>query len=83
MEGIIIGSVVGLIVGFIIAIAAAGKFAAIAEMKGHGRSPWFGWCFWCGIVGWLMVIALPDRAVKPAKTAQPPKTVVNDELPEL
>ena len=47
---------------YLLIFAVPRKFADIAEMKGHGRNPWFHFCWWCGIIGWLMVIALPDCA---------------------
>ncbi|MBR7184452.1 MAG: hypothetical protein IKD37_02470 [Clostridia bacterium] len=64
MVGIII---VVALVYFSICLAAASKFADIAELKGHGRKPWFAWCFWFGLAGWLMVVALPDRSAPQQK----------------
>lgn len=58
---IIIGSLV-LVTCFCILIVFADAGADIAEMKGHGRSPWWAWCFWTGIAGMVIVAALPDRA---------------------
>ena len=69
---------VGLIsIGVVLVIDyfAASKFEEIAEMKGH--SGYFAWCFWLGIIGWCMVIALPDRSNKTAEKA------VDESLPEL
>ena len=40
--------------------AVASKFADIAGMKGHEGSPYFWFTFFMGIVGMLMVVALPD-----------------------
>lgn len=50
---------IGVIVGLFIAVIAADKFDKIAQMKGH--QGYFWWCFWLGIIGWIMVAALPDR----------------------
>ena len=63
------------------------KFASIAEEKGH--SGYFAWCFFLGVVGWAMVIALPDRKNVPSDnssrtdsaTKQPQS--YDDRLPEL
>lgn len=55
MGYIIAGVIVGLIVNGIAAI----EFESIAAMKGY--KGYFWWCFLLGIIGWLMVIALPDR----------------------
>lgn len=52
----------------------AKEFHNIAKMKGHWEKKYFWWCFWLGAVGWLMVIALPER-----KSAEP----VGDDIPEL
>lgn len=54
----------------------AKEFAQIAEMKGYTDSKYFWWTFWLGIVGILMVIALPVAS----KTET---TVAPFELPEL
>lgn len=43
-------------------VIVAPKFASIAEEKGY--TGYFWWCFFLGIVGWMMVIALPDRGEK-------------------
>ncbi len=37
-------------------------FERAANMKGHNGKPFFWWCFFLGLIGFLMVIALPDRA---------------------
>ena len=55
----IAGIVIGCIVMLIVYGAAASAFEQIANEKGH--EGYFWWCFLCGIVGWLMVAALPDR----------------------
>ena len=54
---------------------AASKFEKIANMKGH--QGYFWWCFCLGMVGWAMIIALPDR-----KTAQG-TPITDDALPDL
>ena len=40
----------------------AEKFESIANEKGYSGYLW--WCFWLGIIGYLMVVALPNRNVK-------------------
>ena len=41
------------------------KFADIASMKGYGpEMHCFAMCFWLGILGYLYVIALPDRGAR-------------------
>lgn len=52
----------GLIVGLFIMLLAAFNFAEIAKTKGHSYGKYFAWCFFTGIIGWIMVIALPNQA---------------------
>ena len=53
----------------------AGWFFEAAEAKGYHNSKYYWICFWLGLPGWLLVIALPDRGNAPQ--------VVSDELPDL
>lgn len=64
-----------LIVELILAIFIAKEFENIAEMKGHYGRKYFWWSFWLGLVGWLMVIALPNKTVTMKQST--------DELPEI
>ena len=48
-----------ILIGLIISGIIAGKFSEIAEMKGHEGRAYFWFTFLFGIVGMLMVIALP------------------------
>lgn len=57
---------------------AAKQFHEIAKMKGHPERKYLWWCFWLGMIGWLMVVALPDRRNTPSNTA-----ISSDELPDL
>jgi formate-dependent nitrite reductase membrane component NrfD len=63
------------IIFFVIDINVSVKFEEIAKEKGH--QGYFWWCFWLGIIGYCMVIALPDR--NPAEK----ETQTIDELPDL
>lgn len=54
--------VIFLIVYLVFCFIVASKFDDIALMKGH--EGYFKWCFWLSIIGWMMVIALPDRRIK-------------------
>jgi len=57
-----------IIIGIIILIAIqyniAKVFQQIAEAKYFEGKPYFYWTFFLGIVGMLMVIALPDRNIE-------------------
>ena len=53
----------------------AGWFFEAAEAEGYHNSKYYWICFWLGLPGWLLVIALPDRGNAPQ--------VVSDELPDL
>ena len=53
----------------------AKQFAEAAKAKGYNDSKYFWICFWLTFVGYLLVIALPDRGnVVP---------MISDELPDL
>ena len=51
----------GIVIGLIIDYLIAKKFEEIAEMKGHIGSTYFWYTFIFGLVGMLMVIALPVK----------------------
>ena len=68
-------TVLFIIIVIVIEGFVAFKFEEIAKMKGHKE--YFWWCFWLGPVGWMMVIALPDRNGSWSKEQS------EDSLPEL
>ena len=51
--------VVGIIIVLVINYIIAKQFEAIAKMKGHAGNVYFWFTFFFGVVGMLMVIALP------------------------
>lgn len=51
-------------------------FSEAAEDKGYGNfadRKYFWICFWLGFIGYLLVIALPDRGKRPAGPGELPK----------
>ena len=81
-----------LIIALIIDYIIAKKFSDIAEMKGHEGGTYFWFTFLFGMVGMLMVIALPNRTsiniknmpVEPSVpwlTSEPKKEVVSSTNP--
>lgn len=84
-EGKVMSKIVGfLLIVFALAIVAAAiwvawyialQFQVAAKDKGYIEKKYFWLCFLLGMVGYLLVVALPDRG-KAAKT-------VNDDLPDL
>lgn len=52
---------VGLVILIVINSLIAGEFANIAAEKGFERRRYWHFCFWLGFVGYLIVIALPNR----------------------
>lgn len=76
MEGWIIAGVWIAVLSLFILLNSgiANAFVRIAKMKGHPGQKYFWWCFCTGLVGYLMVVALPDWGH--ADTA-------GDELPTL
>lgn len=67
--------IVVLIVILIVQYKVADEFYYVAIKKGYDEKKYFWYCFWLGIVGYLLVIALPDNTNT--------ENVVNDELPEI
>ena len=60
----IIASVISLaviILMIVIWFKAAKNMARIAADKGYKERKWFHYCFWLGLVGYLMVCAMPDK----------------------
>ena len=49
----------GIVIALVIDYVIARRFADIAEMKGHEGNTYFWFTFLLGVVGMLMVIALP------------------------
>ncbi|MBQ5770255.1 MAG: hypothetical protein IIW08_03660 [Clostridia bacterium] len=50
-----------LVIFLIIWFGASKNFAAIAADKGYTEKKWFHYCFWMGLIGMLMVCAMPDK----------------------
>ncbi len=49
------------LVYFVLAFVIAGWFSEAAGEKGYSSTKYFWICFFMGLVGQLLVIALPDR----------------------
>lgn len=58
------------IVSLVIWILISKNFARIARDKGYKEKRWFHFCFWLGMVGWIMVAAMPDKST-PAPVTKP------------
>ena len=65
----------GIVIALIIDYVIAKKFEEIAEMKGHEGSTYFWFTFMFGVVGMLMVIALPNTKVPPVFNSSEKKDV--------
>lgn len=77
MVPIIIGCiscVILLVISYLVAI----EFYVIAQSKGHNSKKYFWFPFLLGIIGYLMVVALPDR-IDSFNT----NGTTNNNLPEL
>ena len=55
---------------------AAGEFYKIAEDKGYHGRKYFWWAFLLPGVGYLLIVAMPDRGKEQ-------RVILNDDLPEL
>lgn len=53
----------------------AKQFYEVAKSKGYYERKYLWICFWLGLPGWLLVIALPNRENN--------VPVISDELPDL
>ena len=54
----------GVCVGLVISYLIANEFYQIAIMKGFNESKYLWISFFLGVVGYLLVIALPDKSIK-------------------
>ena len=64
----------GIVIALVIDYVIARKFADIAEMKGHEGSTYFWFTFIFGVVGMLMVVALPNVTAIKVKNTSPEDT---------
>lgn len=70
------------LVYFVLAYFIAGWFSEVAREKGYSSPKYFWICFFMGLVGQLLVIALPDRGRGVGASAEQPE-LRPGELPEL
>ena len=63
-------------------IASAG-FRDIAREKGYDEGKYFWWTFLLGLVGMLMVIALPDRGAPVMRNNSKDHSYSSNDLPDL
>ena len=77
-DAIVLLSIFGAIISIIIDYLIANRFYQIAEEKGYHDRAYFWYAFLFTVAGYLMVVALPDRA---AQKDEP--RIVPDELPDL
>ena len=65
MELIVFACIVALIILVYLDYVISSFFAQAAEEKGYNEKKYFWISFWFGIVGYLLVIALPDKHARP------------------
>lgn len=70
------------IVYFVLASIIAGWFSEVAREKGYSSPKYFWICFFMGLVGQLLVIALPDRGRGVDASGEQPE-LRPGELPDL
>ena len=79
--------IITIIIYFVVNYFAYLRFKEIAAMKGHENFKCAVWIILFGIVGMLMVVALPDRGdaaqTQSNTNAQTQSAPAQDELPEL
>ena len=77
-----IGILLIVIVYFVFASIIAGWFSEVASEKGYSSPKYFWICFFMGLVGQLLVIALPDRGRGVDASGEQPE-LRPGELPDL
>lgn len=60
MEGWVFILVIAVVIDFLV----ANEFYQVAKKKGHKEIKYFWLSFFLGIIGYLLVIALPDRGMQ-------------------
>ncbi len=75
MKNLTLYVILACVVLLVINLCIAYEFYSIAQKKGHHEDKYFWWPFFCGFIGYAMVIALPNRNCVPSMST--------DELPEL
>lgn len=70
------------LVYFVLASIIAGWFSEVAREKGYSSPKYFWICFFMGLVGQLLVIALPDRGRGVDASGEQPE-LRPGELPDL
>ena len=95
MKGIIFAIIIALGLMLWLQFFIAKQFEGVANDKGYFRKRYFHLCFWLGLVGMLLVIALPDRgkvfasgtqstaAIRPVANQTAVARSKDDELPDL
>ena len=75
MELIVFSILLAAVIVFWIDYLIAKEFYAVAQTKGHFHKKYFWICFLLGVIGYLLVIALPDRSNE--------SNLTGDDLPDL
>ncbi len=79
MEGLLVLGILvvaGLLVWLQICVAK--EFQRIAAMKGHTEKCYFWWTLFLGMVGMMMVVALPSNRIEAQQ-----ENAADEELPEI
>lgn len=58
---VILSILISVLIWVVISSLIANQFYEIAKMKGYSESKYWHFCFWLGMPGYLIVIALPDK----------------------
>lgn len=82
MIGIVISLVILALAIWVLHYVAS-QFQRVAREKGWDERKFYWLSFLMGAVGWMLVVALPDRNAPAAVVAAPARQVVSDELPPL
>lgn len=76
---IFLGVCIGLALNFFV----SNEFYKVAVMKGYDEGKYLWIPFFFGVAGYLLVVALPDRAARKENVSGVVNTKPVDEIPEL
>jgi hypothetical protein len=75
--------IVSIVIALVIDYFVSKTFQEIAILKGHSEDKYFWFCFFLGVAGYLMVVALPTNATVPVEASTKIELPVDDDLPEI
>ena len=79
IASVIFSILISVLIWLVISSLIANQFYEIAKMKGYSERKYWHFCFWLGVPGYLIVIALPTKSKNPDER----NTGIYNDLPKL